>query len=114
MKHDHMDEDVRSGRAKGLSERDAVLKSIKRTKADNKKNEKATLAGPMTEDYPYGSRLDLDAETLDKLGLDELPGVGDEVTIHAIGKVQSTSENTYNGEKPRRSVTIQITKMSVK
>lgn len=108
---DARDEDVRELKNRGYSERDAVLKSLKRSKADKKKEKKAMTVGPSGgADYPYGTRIDLDEDTLKKLGIKELPETGDELCLVASVKVLSTSAYSSDGEKPRRSLTLQMTK----
>lgn len=64
-------------------------------------------------DYPWGLRLNLDHDTLTKMGVKDLPKVGSKMQIHAHGHVHSVSENSSKGEKPRRSVDIQITHLGV-
>ena len=114
----HSEEDVRKLRNKGYSERDAILKSIKRSKKDKKKMDKMMKASPsMSEDYSYGTRIELDEETLKKLGIKDLPDAGETLMLSAEAKVISASEHTssYSGEKKKthRSVSLQITKMCV-
>lgn len=110
------EEDVRSYRNKGYSERDAILKSVKRSKKDRKKKDKMLTAGPSHhEDYPYGTRIELDEETLVKLGIKDLPDAGEKMCLSAEAKVISSSEHTssYGEEKKKihRSISLQITKM---
>lgn len=87
---------------------------MKNSKKDKKKSESA-MCSPCgsSEEYPYGLRIDLSDEALDKLGLDKLPGVGDKMTLEASVKVTSVSENSYEGQDRRRSVTLQITDMKL-
>lgn len=107
-----MGENVREAKRSGLSEREAVMVSMKNSKKDKKSS---NLAEPSSshEDYPYSSRLDLDHEMLEKLGLDKMPKHGTPVTIHAKGKVHRTSEDTNSEGKTRRSMTVQMTHMKV-
>lgn len=109
------DENVRELRGNGLSERDAILVSLKRSKKEKKREAKAMTSPSMGEDYPYGTRLELDDDTLEKLGCDELPEVGDEFELHCVAKVRSVSDNSSDygdGESRHRSMSLQITKMS--
>jgi len=63
--------------------------------------------------YPFGTSVDLDNEALSKLGMDELPEVGEEYTLMAKVSVTSVSSNQYGaGEKSRR-VCLQITAMGL-
>ena len=85
------------------------LKSMKRT-AKEKKAEKTVLAKPEAEDYPWGLRLTLDKEELDKLDISL--AVGDKVNIQSVAKVISVRENTdENGQ--RRHVELQITDLGM-
>src|SRR6266849_2346217 len=42
-------------------------------------------------EYPYGLSTTLNEETLAKVGIEELPRVGDEMRIEAVAKVTSVS-----------------------
>lgn len=69
--------------------------------------------GPMMDKpkYPYGTCLYLDKITLEKLGMTELPTVGNEMTITGKVIVVGTSERqNLEGEK-YQSVDLQITDM---
>lgn len=66
----------------------------------------------MQEEYPCGLCLYLDNETLEKLGITELPKVGTELTLQAKVEVSSTSENEYD-EGVRRSLNLQITALGL-
>lgn len=109
-------ENIREAKNKGMSERDAVLVSMKKSKTEVKKDKGGGCCSPSGYDsdaYPYGLRLDLSDESLDKLGLDDLPKVGKTVNISAVAEVQSASESTSASGKSHRSVGLQITKMKV-
>jgi hypothetical protein len=109
-------ENIREAKSKGLSERDAVLVSMKKSKAEVKKEKSGSCCGPIGYDsdaYPYGLRLDINDDSLDKLGMDDLPKVGKTVKIVAEAEVQSASESTSASGKSHRSVGLQITKMKV-
>lgn len=62
--------------------------------------------------YPYGTRIELNSSLIDKLGLKELPEVGEEINIMAVGEVVAASQSASDGKKSR-SVSIQITSMSL-
>lgn len=102
-------------KSKGFGEKDIAkeMVSLKRTKADRKKQEERYKVTSTGEDYPYETRLHLDHEMMDKLGI-EMPKVGSEVHIHARARVNSTSHNTENGGKPRKSMSLQMTHMRLK
>lgn len=65
--------------------------------------------GPM---YPYGLCLYLDEDTLKKLGLTELPKLGEKIAIMAKAEVKMVSEskNVYGVE---RRLELQITDMAL-
>jgi len=96
----------------GLSERDAILVSMKRTKKELKKDsspEACCSPGGERDPYPYGLEISLEDEGLTKLGITELPKVGDIVKLLANAKVESVSQNERVGQSPSRTVRLQIT-----
>lgn len=62
--------------------------------------------------YPYGTSLDFNDETLKKLGITKLPGIGEEVAITAIGKVTRISAYEEQGGA-EQCLGIQLTAMDV-
>lgn len=88
--------------------------SLKQTKADKKAQEKRYTIDDKTEQYPWGTRLELDAQTVAKLtGLHDIEG-GDYVIVHAIAKVKSVNINDDDTDsKPSRRIELQLEKMSV-
>lgn len=107
-------ENVRTAKAAGMSERDAVLVSMKRTKTEAKKRDSG-LCSPCepSEQYPYGLTVRLENDSLDKLGIEELPGVGDTMKLVAEVTVESASQSSRLNGEPRRDISLQITKMSL-
>lgn len=90
------------------------LVDLKRTKADKKKASESNKIGSIDgDDYPYGTRVSLGPDELDKLGTTTLPGVGTEVHVHARGHVTSVSEDHREGGKKHRRVEIQLKHMHV-
>lgn len=90
-----------------------ALKSMKVTKADRKaKEEKYCVPCLDSDDYPYGLRIHLDSEMLDKLGIKKLPKAGATFTLSASGTVKSTEVNDRNG-KETKSMSLQIEKLDV-
>jgi hypothetical protein len=63
-------------------------------------------------EYPWGLNINLDEESLKKLGIADLPAVGGEMMITAKVKVTSTSSVEYD-EGSRRTVALQITDMAI-
>lgn len=84
-----------------------ALVSLKMSKKDMVEE-----ASPEQPQFPYGACLNLDTDELKKLGIKNLPSVGDEYHITAVGEVTSISErDTGNGES--KSLSIQITMMEL-
>lgn len=87
---------------------------IERTAKERKYDSEPALATkkPM---YGYGTRITLEAEELDKLGCDpkDMPSVGDEFHIFAVGEVIGVRNDAFEGGKEHRSVEIQLTHMGV-
>lgn len=63
--------------------------------------------------YPYGLRLDLNDDSLEKLGITALPKVGTEMTITAKVVVTSVSAYDSQGGEPEQNVCLQITDMEI-
>lgn len=78
-----------------------------------KEAEKETIEARETEKpkYPYGTCLYLDEEALAKLGIADLPDVGTELHIMAVGKVVGTSEREYEGGS-HKTLDVQLTEMA--
>jgi hypothetical protein len=71
---------------------------------------------PSTDDgprYPYGLSINLDDDTLTKLGIGDSVNVGDEVTITAKATVTSKSGYQTMVGDSENSVGLQITDMEV-
>lgn len=82
---------------------------------DLKQSKKAQEAKPVAqagEDYPYGLTIHLDHDTLQKLGVKDLPKTGSHVHLHAHAHVQSTEVSDRNGKK-RRHMDLQLRKMAI-
>lgn len=89
----------------------AKLVSMKETAAEEKA-EQASLDSP-APDYPYGLRLSLGRNELKKLGMKDLPEIGDEFEIVARGKVVSISQSESERGDGYKCADIQITEMSL-
>jgi len=64
-------------------------------------------------EYPYGLCLSLDDESLQKLGIDQLPDVG--TVMHLVARVQVTSVSQYERtDGKNRDISLQITDMELK
>ena len=77
------------------------------------RSEKVEEVSPISDapDYPYGLRLSLDEDALDKLGI-ELPDVGDSFFVVAVATVQSVSEHQSEGSTSQ-NVELQIEQLSL-
>jgi len=72
--------------------------------------------GPSPEEapkYPWGLCIQLNDESLKKLGVDKLPQAGTEVTIIAKAQVSRVSENQTQGGESEASMELQITDMTM-
>lgn len=92
-----------------------TLKSMKISKAEQDKYATKTVGQPEPPEYPYGLRITLDEESLEKLGIKGLPGVGMMTKVVAVGHVcdVSMNESTDKNSPKRRRAAIQITEMEV-
>lgn len=86
-----------------------VSLKMKRKKLDSK-----PLEMPK-EDYPYGTRVDLNSEVLDRLGfsLDDY-SIGDKVTIDAVAEIVSMSSSDSAYGEPSKRMELQIKEMDLK
>lgn len=89
------------------------LVDMARTEADKKASQERMEAmmdsdGP---DYPWGLCLNLCNDELDKLGIKELPDVGDEFHIYAVAKVTNVHMSVGETGNDSRGVSLQITQM---
>lgn len=87
------------------------LVSLKRSKQDKNTDE---VTSPEESLYPWGATLHLENETLDKLGMNDMPKLGDTMMLMARVQVESVSEHEHSGDDgPRRSVSLQLTDMDL-
>lgn len=86
------------------------LTNMKRAKRDNDSDEMA-MEEP---DYPWGLRVHLEDESLDKLDMDDLPAVGSKMTMMTTVEVTSVSQHEDSSDDgERRNVELQITDMEL-
>lgn len=64
-------------------------------------------------EYPWGLCLDLDEESLTKLGITSLPAVGTTMTLQALVTVTRTSSSSTQGDGQRLSMGLQVTDMEI-
>lgn len=90
---------------------DTLLTSMELTASEAKEEVSPEAEAPK---YPWGLCIDLNEDSLAKLGITALPEVGSDMNIIARAEVVSASESQYQGDKEkRRSVSLQITEMAV-
>jgi len=83
--------------------------SLKITKKQDEENaEVAQPVGSMDNRYPWGTRIQLEQDSLDKLGIVKLPAVGDKLMIEAKVEVISVRQS-----EDGKSVELQITDMDL-
>lgn len=85
------------------------LKSMRNTKKEGKE----ATAIDSDQEYPYGLRLDLGNEVLDKLNMKSLPELGAVMTLVARVEVVSLSENSHKDSEDHKNVDLQITDMEL-
>lgn len=107
-------ENTRTMKAAGMSERDAVMASLKRTTQERKAEKgPSNVQLSSREDYPYGTRLELGHEELAKLGLKGVPAVGKKFAIQGHAHVHSSSQRQDGDGTTSRNVSLQITHMKL-
>lgn len=87
------------------------MKSMKLSKSESSE----TMPVEAKQDspaYPYGLRLELNDETMKKLGLEELPEVGETMALTAKVVVERVSQNDTK-EGKRQDMSLQITDMEL-
>lgn len=87
------------------------LTDLARSPKEDKANQAIGLVGTRDK-YGYGTSITLDAEALKKLGVAELPEVGDEYAIVAVGKVTSVSQNASEQNNSTR-LEVQLTHLKL-
>ena len=65
------------------------------------------------QDFPFGLRLHLGNDTLDKLDMKDLPELGKVMTLVAQVEVVSLSENSNKDQEDHKNVDLQITDMEL-
>lgn len=95
-----------------MAANDVKIVSMERTAAEKKAAEDRCMAAPGDgPDYPWGLCLNLGKNELDKLGIDDLPSVGDEFHIYAVCKVTRVSQSASEGGEDSKGVELQVTAM---
>lgn len=106
---------IDSFKSKGFSERDAIIKGMVSMKRSEKETKDMSQPTPIKKDpYPYGLRLTLEEEDLEKLEIETLTDVGKDVTVTARATVKSvSSRQNEDDEKRHQTVELQITSMKL-
>lgn len=84
------------------------LVSMKLSKKEQKQQMEPSLAEKDRPRYPWGLTVNLDTDSLAKLGIDDLPAPGESYTLIAKVDVASVSSNAGEGGASR-SMSLQIT-----
>lgn len=90
----------------------AEMTHMARSKKERKEMTKpSSIEG---DKYPYGLRVDLGHEEMQKLGMDSMPKVGDKVHLESHAHVVSASEHHNEGDdEPHRRVSLELRHMAV-
>lgn len=89
----------------------STLLSMELTPAEAKQE---VACEPDPPKYPWGLCIDLDQDSLKKLGIDTLPELGTAMSIVARAEVQSASTSQYQGDGEKRmNLSLQITDMAI-
>lgn len=86
--------------------------NMKRRKAAPSKNEVCETV-PADDQYPWGLRLTVGTEELDKLDLGRLPLPGAVVSLSGKARVVSVSEEVRGRDKTDRRLELQITDLDL-
>lgn len=79
-------------------------------KRESKEDKDGVGAAP----YPYGLRMHLDHDGMKKVGMHDMPGVGDEIELRARARVTGASSEAIDGKTDEhRRVEMQITHLGV-
>lgn len=87
------------------------MKSMMMSKSEAKKQSEPAMAEDKPQ-YPYGLKLNLDDETLKRLGMDKMPEMGKGFLLCAKVTVMDMHESKSDGGN-YRSLGLQITDMSL-
>lgn len=90
-----------------------TLVNMKLSKADRDKSTEMVMPAEDAPRYPWGLSVSLDNEVLEKLGMKELPEVGDELELLARVTVTRVSSTDQAEGGPSRDVGLQMTEMAL-
>lgn len=85
------------------------------TKAELKEEKKEMSVGynGQPSAYPWGLCIRLEANELEKLGMTQLPAIGELIHLQAVAKVTSVSQSATEDRDEQRCVSLQITMLQV-
>lgn len=106
---DELEDEVESETKSGL----ISMKRDKKTKKELQESMPQACGVGQQDEYSYGTRLNLQKEDLDKLGIKALPEVGKTMTLTAEVEVISVSQSSGK-ESDNRDMGLQITAMKLK
>lgn len=67
------------------------------------------------EEYPYGTKVDLNSDVLKRLGIDlDDYSIGDKITVDAVAEVVSMSSSDSVYGEPSKRMELQIKEMELK
>lgn len=89
-----------------------MMKSLKISAKKAKEKNQPMVAMSEEDRYPYGTRIDLDKDSLEKLGIKTMPAVGTEMMIECKVTVIAVRESASQ-ENTSRSMELQITAMDI-
>lgn len=90
------------------------LVNMERTEAEKKAaEERWEVESERGPDYPYGLCINLGADEMEKLGIKDLPEIGEQMSLTATVKVTSVSSYDSEGGGSSKSVSLQITEMGL-
>lgn len=89
-----------------------ALVSMKNTPADIKEEQAELTTNPEVPAYPWGLCVDLCDESLQKLGMTDLPPVGTKMKLTALVEVTTVSQY-QNSDGAESRLSLQITDMQL-
>ena len=87
-----------------------MLTNMARTKKESKKEETSEY---IEDKYPWGLSINLDQDSLEKLGIKDLPAVGESIKLEAKVDVVEISECDSANGGTKRSMSLQITDLGL-
>ena len=89
---------------------DAALVDMKLDKSEQKRLAEPTVAAEAPE-YPYGLEIQLQEDSIEKLGIKNLPKPGDKFRLYSEVVTVDVGSNANVSGKKRAHLTLQITAM---